>query len=44
MKPSFTNGGFFNPKLKLETYCEIFETIKNGTKKSNLLRGKMFPK
>ena len=37
-------GGFVNSKLKLKTNCEVSETIKNGIKKSNFLRGKMFPK
>ena len=37
-------GGIVNSKLKLKTNCEVSETIKNGIKKSNFLRGKMFPK
>ena len=41
---SFTTYVFLNSEVKLETYCEVSETIENGIKKSNFLRGKMFPK
>ena len=40
----FTTYVFVNSELKLKTYCEVSETIKNGIEKSNFLRGKMFPK
>ena len=41
---SSTTYVFVNSELKLKTYCEVSETIKNGIEKSNFLRGKMFPK
>ena len=41
---SFKTYVFLNSELKLETNCEVSETIKNGIEKSNFLRGKMFPK
>ena len=40
----FTTYVFVNSELKLETNCEVSETIENGIEKSNFLRGKMFPK